>query len=44
MLRKKLFRVSNRVARWLVFTTKIPIWVNFGGPGILKGWNILWLF
>jgi hypothetical protein len=21
-----------RVARWLVFKQKIPIWVNFGGP------------
>jgi hypothetical protein len=24
--------VGPRVARWLVFKPKIPIWVNFGGP------------
>jgi hypothetical protein len=24
--------VDCRVARWFVFKTKIPIWVNFGGP------------
>jgi hypothetical protein len=25
-----------RVARWFLFKTKIPIWVNFGGPKIGK--------
>jgi hypothetical protein len=30
-----LVRLSSsryRVARWVVFKPKIPIWVNFGGP------------
>jgi hypothetical protein len=26
--------ILSRVARWFVFTPKVPIWVNFGGP-----WN-----
>jgi hypothetical protein len=34
-------RVHSRVARWFVFKTKIPIWVNFGGPSNEKSWYIL---
>jgi hypothetical protein len=29
-----------RVARWFTFKSKIPIWVNFGGPWIGKCWYI----
>jgi hypothetical protein len=29
-----------RVARWLVFKPKIPIWVNFGRPRNGKCWYI----
>jgi hypothetical protein len=36
--------VQNRVARWQIFKTKIPILVNFGGPWNGNGWNILWPF
>jgi hypothetical protein len=25
-------QVPIRVARWFYFQTKVPIWVNFGGP------------
>jgi hypothetical protein len=43
--------LESRVARWQIFKTKIPIWVNLGGP--YKGrclvyylfvWSILRLF
>jgi hypothetical protein len=27
--------LRRRVARWLNFIPKIPIWVNFGGPGFV---------
>jgi hypothetical protein len=30
------------VAKWYLFTPKIPIWINFGGPGDGKGLYILW--
>jgi hypothetical protein len=33
-----------RVARWFVFKTKIPIWVNFGGSCNGKSWYVLWPF
>jgi hypothetical protein len=33
-----------RVARWFIFISKIPIWVNFGGPWNWKWWHILWPF
>jgi hypothetical protein len=47
--------VSARVARWIIFKPKIPIWLNFGGPQIGKClyiyfmaiWNIIrrfWIF
>jgi hypothetical protein len=39
---KEISIVSARVARWYFLKTKIPIWVNFGGPWNRKGWNILW--
>jgi hypothetical protein len=35
---------SARVARRLVFSPKISIWVNFAGPQNGKYWNILWPF
>jgi hypothetical protein len=39
---------SSRVGRHqgcqMVFFSKIPIWVNFGGPLIVNCWNILWPF
>jgi hypothetical protein len=34
----------TRVARWLIFKPKIPIWVNFGGSCIRRCWHILWPF
>jgi hypothetical protein len=33
-----------RVARCFIFIPKIPIWVNFGGPWIVKCWYNLWPF
>jgi hypothetical protein len=27
-----LLRIPNRVARWYIFKTKIPIWINFVRP------------
>jgi hypothetical protein len=36
--------VSIRVARWFVFTPKIPVWVNFGGLWNGKCWYVLWPF
>jgi hypothetical protein len=35
---------GSRVASWYSFKQKIPIWVNFGGPGNGKVWYILWPF
>jgi hypothetical protein len=37
-------RHSSRVARWIVFKPKIPIWVNFVGSYIGKCLYILWPF
>jgi hypothetical protein len=36
--------VRSRVARWYIFKTKIPIWVNFGVPWIVKGRYVLRTF
>jgi hypothetical protein len=36
--------VSSRVARWHIFQTKIPVWVNFGGSCKGRCWYILWSF
>jgi hypothetical protein len=36
-----LSRKMISVARWFIFKTKIPIWVNFGGSWNEKGCNIL---
>jgi hypothetical protein len=33
--------IDSRVARWLVFKPKIPIWENFSVPRIGKSWYIL---
>jgi hypothetical protein len=33
--------LTTRVARWFIFTPKISIWVNFGGPWNGKCWYIL---
>jgi hypothetical protein len=33
---KYKFWVESRVARWLIFIPKTPIFVNFGGPYIGK--------
>jgi hypothetical protein len=30
------------VARWYIFKTKIPTWVNFGGSCNGRCWYILW--
>jgi hypothetical protein len=31
---RQMFPLQNaRAARWYIFRPKIPIWVNFGGPG-----------
>jgi hypothetical protein len=36
---------QRRVARWhTYFRTKIPIWVNFGGPCKGRCWYISWPF
>jgi hypothetical protein len=43
-LRPEIFRphgIVNRVARWLFFKQKIPVWVNFGGHWNGKGCYIL---
>jgi hypothetical protein len=26
--------INTRVARWYIFKPNIPVWVNFGGPGM----------
>jgi hypothetical protein len=31
-----VIKVLSRVARWLIFKRKIPVWVNFGVPYIGK--------
>jgi hypothetical protein len=36
------FVPRSMVARWFIFKTKIPIWVNFCGPLIKKCIYILW--
>jgi hypothetical protein len=36
--------VPVRVARWHIFKSKIPIWVNFGGNCKGRYWYILWPF
>jgi hypothetical protein len=33
---------KTRVARWYIFKPKIPIWVNFGGLGILENVGIFY--
>jgi hypothetical protein len=29
---KKFSTIDHRVARWFLLKSKIPMWVNFGGP------------
>jgi hypothetical protein len=36
--------ITLRVARWLIFKPKIPIWVNFGGSCNTRSWYIIWPF
>jgi hypothetical protein len=36
-----LLPMHTRVARWVVFKPKIPVWVNFGGSCNGKCWHIL---
>jgi hypothetical protein len=38
------FHLCTRVARWLVFKPKMPIWVNFGGSCDGRCWYVLWPF
>jgi hypothetical protein len=35
-LQTHLVTLLTRVARWFIFKPKIPIWVSFGGPKIVK--------
>jgi hypothetical protein len=39
-----IFKLRAMVARWFLFKSKIPIWVNFGGPYIGICWYISWPF
>jgi hypothetical protein len=40
----RLENSESRVARWHIFKTKIPIWVNFGGSCNGRCWYIICLF
>jgi hypothetical protein len=42
--KRTICRAVGRVARWYIFKTKKPIWVNFGGSYNVNCWYIFWQF
>jgi hypothetical protein len=40
ILKTRTFALRFRVARWYIFKPKMPIWINFGGPGNGRCWYV----